>query len=520
MPSLSEIRMIPGATLVVPMLLLLFPGPPDSGRASVQQPAAGEVPKNPVARLSFAQALAEALQRNDRLANEQDNMARANLGLKLARSTFHPKVVPNIYGSFRETDISDQTYRMDVLQRLTTGTDLRLSVGTTSAQNQLGNYYNADTTLQLSQPLLRGFGRAVARRELTSAEARVAEAGRQRQLAEQQVLLELAAAYYRLVAQSRLVEVSEKGLERAQRLVEASTAKMEVGRVSQLDVYRARQLAAQAEAQLLDAHGAAEDARERLRFLMGRGPEFDFEVDQEVPREIESLDPEAAVAVALERRLELATARAALSEAERAAAFSRNQMLPQVDVNLALTRREAVDSFAASFGLDHYRFVTFFAISLPADRKSQVLELQNSLLESSRAAREMETLRRRIGDETRRALRQQQRLLKSLELADTSVELAEQEVEVAHLRFSRGLSNNLDVVTAETNLLQAQSRRVSVLADLAVARLMLHATLGVLDPKAMAASQPSPAPAPAEEPAPVAIRVPAPSVSPDHPGGE
>jgi outer membrane protein TolC len=54
---------------------------------------------------------------------------------------------------------------------------------------------------------------------------------------------------------------------------------------------------------------------------------------------------------------------------------------------------------------------------------------------------------------------------------------------VAQLRYERGLSNNLDVVAAEGNLLSAESRRIAALADLAIARLAFRATLGVLDPR-------------------------------------
>ena len=118
----------------------------------------------------------EALVKNDRLLNQRDAITQSDLGLRLARNEFRPKVTPNMLGSFGQTDISSQTYRIDLSQRLTTGTELRLSTGTTSAEipGLAGDedvlYYNADTTLTVSQPLLRGFGRSVARRSLTSAE--------------------------------------------------------------------------------------------------------------------------------------------------------------------------------------------------------------------------------------------------------------------------------------------------------------------------------------------------------------
>ena len=72
--------------------------------------------------LTLADAVNEALANNERIVNQADAIAQADLGLRLARNTFRPKVTPNIFGSFGRTDVSSQTYRVDVTQRLVTGT--------------------------------------------------------------------------------------------------------------------------------------------------------------------------------------------------------------------------------------------------------------------------------------------------------------------------------------------------------------------------------------------------------------
>src|SRR5207249_8080189 len=106
----------------------------------------------------------------------------------------------------------------------------RVGVGTSTAQipgtpavpgNDI-HFYNADTTLTIAQPLLRGFGPAVARRELTRAEFRRIDADRQRTIAEQQVAVDVASAYYRLVAQQAFVAVARQSVERSRRLRDAS----------------------------------------------------------------------------------------------------------------------------------------------------------------------------------------------------------------------------------------------------------------------------------------------------------
>ena len=95
----------------------------------------------------------------------------------------------------------------------------------------------------------------------------------------------------------------------------------------------------------------------------------------------------------------------------------------------------------------------------------------------------MATLERQIADDVKQALRERDRLLRGIISAETSVEISRREVEVAQLRYQTGLSNNLDVVTAESGLLAAEGRRIQALADSAVARLRLRALLGVFNPR-------------------------------------
>jgi outer membrane protein len=447
--------------------------------------------EDPPPVLTLRDAVKEALLKNQRMLDQHDTTEQANLGLRLARNAFTPKVVPNVLGSFGQTDVNSQTYRVDVSQKFVSGTELRLGVGTSTAQipaapGAIGSdihFYNADSTLTLSQPLLRGFGRDIARRSLASAELRRDDAARQHTLAEQQVAVEVASAYYRVVAQQAIVAVAKQSVDRSRKLRNASEARLDAGLVSQLDVLRAQQLVAQAEIQLFDAQSAAEDARDRLLYLIGHEAGEPFAIDNDIPSPPEGPDEDAAIGMAIDNRVDLKSLIAGSADAERQIAFARNQLLPQVDVNLALTRRLTSDSFARSFGADHFLFATFFTISMPVDRTAQIVDYQNALIDRDRRKREAANMRRRIADDVRRAIRERDRLLRALTAAETAVEIGRKEVEVAQLRYQRGLSNNLDVVTAESNLLSAESRRIAARADSAVAHLSLRAMLGTLDPE-------------------------------------
>jgi outer membrane protein TolC len=112
-----------------------------------------------------------------------------------------------------------------------------------------------------------------------------------------------------------------------------------------------------------------------------------------------------------------------------------------------------------------------------------LIDYQNALIDRDRRRREIETLQRKIRDDVKRAVRERERVMRNLAAAEANVDIGQKEVEVAQLRYERGLSNNLDVVTAEASLLSAESRRVSALADAATARIGLRAVLGLLDPR-------------------------------------
>jgi outer membrane protein TolC len=107
-----------------------------------------------------------------------------------------------------------------------------------------------------------------------------------------------------------------------------------------------------------------------------------------------------------------------------------------------------------------------------------------SIIDRNRRERQITTFERQITDDVKRGVRERDRLLRTVMSAETSVELGRREVEVAQLRYDTGLSNNLEVVSAESSLLLAESRRIQALADAAVARLRLRALLGVFDPHA------------------------------------
>jgi outer membrane protein len=444
------------------------------------QPTAA-APGAPV--LTLARAVAQALAANERVLDARDALSEASLGLRVAKATFEPQLVPNVSGSFGHAALASQTVGIGLTQRFTTGTEVRGSTSATSLRNQLGAYYLVDTTLIVSQPLLRGFGREEVLQPVTTAQRKVADAERQRLLTEREVALDVASTYYGIVAEDAMGDAARKSLERARALVAASEAKLKAGLVSQLDVLRGRQLLTQAEADAVGAEALCEDARDRLRALMHADAQFVFGVEPAAPGVVAAVRLDDAVATALTHRPELARAADAVVASSLAVRLAADGLRPQFDLGVALTRQATGPTLSSSFRSGDTNLGAYANFSMPLVRTRERADRERALLDRERRLREQAALQTAIAQEVRAAVRRQERAARVLELAGAASDLAGKESEVARFRYQRGLSNNLDVVNAEANLLAAESRRIAASTELAIASLALRLAMGTLDPR-------------------------------------
>ncbi|HEX7136588.1 MAG TPA: hypothetical protein VF219_02005, partial [Vicinamibacterales bacterium] len=130
--------------------------------AAVAQPSAPLAQAPP--KLTLADAVAAALDHSPTVVGARRSIEQADLSLRLAKSAFNFKITPNIFGSFGEASLSNQSYGVNVAQRLASGALVTGDVMAVSYRNQLGTYYNTDTTVQVMQPLLRSAGSSVFKR--------------------------------------------------------------------------------------------------------------------------------------------------------------------------------------------------------------------------------------------------------------------------------------------------------------------------------------------------------------------
>jgi outer membrane protein len=426
-------------------------------------------------------ALGVALDHNLGLMTAGDTVAAAQERERAARGEFLPKVTPAYIAGSEQT-----SFGLGVAQRVPWSGGSLVATGTLRSLHPSDGPDSRASDLQLvvSQPLLRGAGPNATFFDLTNSRRAREDQERAFELARQRLLVDVTTAFYQVVRQRELVSVARQGLERSADLRRASEARMKVGLASKLDVFRAELQLSQTEDALVQAQSGLETALEQFRILLGLDPAEPVEPEAAaLPEDVAPPpDPVAVlVAKAIENRLELKTARAQVGDAERSAALARQNLLPQLDLNLGVSQAGLGPTYGDSLRAADTRVSVFVSTSYPIERSSDKATRAIAELDLEARRRAVTQLELDVSGEVRAAARALERIAKSVDLQRKAVDFAEQQHRLATLRYQRGLASNFDVVDAESSLLSSRTALVSLLTDYQVARVQLLKAVGTLD---------------------------------------
>jgi outer membrane protein TolC len=464
----------------------------------VQEPAAEEpVPAPPSAvpeealppdtpTISLAKAVAMALERNFTVLNSADAVTTSRLREGATRAQFYPKVTPRYQRS-----ADDALFGLDATQKLpwTGGTFTAAALMRSTFDGATGPEVSpfprtSDVRFVLTQPLLRGFGPNTTFYDLRQSRRSREGQERQYELGRQRLAVDVTRSYYQVIQQRQLMAVARQSLDRSESLRKASTARLEVGLVSKLDVYRAELQASQAEESMVRAEASLDTELERFRTLLGLSPSDSLQPETLVlPEDIAASDVEPVEVLtqrALENRLDFLETRDEVGDARRTASLAKQNLLPQLDLNLGMTQFGNGTTYGNAFHSADRQVNVFFSTSYPLERSTEAAQKAAAQLDVTSRERTLRQRQLDVESEVRSAVRELERIRKSIELQKKGVEVAEQQRRLATLRYQRGLASNFDVVDAEGSLVVARSALVGLLTSYQVARVDLLRVTGTL----------------------------------------
>jgi len=397
-------------------------------------------------RIAFDEAVRRAQARNPAARLAADEIARVDGLLAQARSFSLPLLVAS--GSWTRID-HDR-----ILRRTPPAADQLVT-----PQEQRG----AAAVLQV--PLLapsRWASWVVASKSLDL--TRISEEDVRRQVA-----LAAGRAYLGVVASGRAVEVTRSAVELAQARLDFARTRFQAGVGNALDQARAEQVLAAGEAQLETAQTGLARAREALGLATGSDGPLDAGPEPDLPA------PPAAAGTTVDRRSDVAAARARFEAAAAAARYSWADWLPSLIATAQATHQSPVVAPAQPEA-----WQVQLVLSLPIFEGGLRL---GQLQERRAVEREAQTLLdatlRQARSDVRLAAEAAQHQEAAYRAARRAAEQARSVLSLITRAYEAGATNSLDLTTAQQQARDADLAMVISEDALRQARLDLLAAVGL-----------------------------------------
>jgi outer membrane protein TolC len=289
-----------------------------------------------------------------------------------------------------------------------------------------------------------------------------------------------ALAYLRAVRAASLLAARQADADIAAQLLSLAEAQVQAGVSAPLDVTRARTQLVAAQGALIVARNQRQKADIDLALALGADPATTWRLADtltgDLGASVAPADTAAALALALERRPDLAAeaARGARAETERRAIAA--ERLPRID-------------FAADYGPNGKTLPSALAtqdiavvVSIPLldgfRREARSAEQRAVARESDSRTGE---LRRQIAAQVRSALLDLGSGMEQHGVAAQRLALAIEELDEARERFASGVAGNIDVITAQSSLNVARDAEIDSRYATAAARVGLAFAAGVAE---------------------------------------
>ncbi len=415
--------------------------------------------------------------------NGQDALLSTRIAERGVVAGYLPQAVPFFQlDRSRDSNVRTETYGVLASEQFPFGTRLEAEARVNRNSGDFpGDPYASDYRLTLTQPLLGGADPAVTREPLRQARRSTSGQERAVEVLRRRSVIAIYSAYLGVARQEDALRFESERVDRARRLTEFSRARFAAGSLSRLDVLRAEQQEALAIVTKNDAANLVEDFRDALRRAAGLPPDLQFVIaaPADVP-EAES-DAETAAAEVADRRPEAREARDAVVDAEFAVRIAKSLELPSLDG--VLTYDAASSSATAGDALRPRNAALLFGLRSRYGLNSMLLHAQRREAEIALSTRKRnyQLFLDDLVREVRRAYRRLDALRRNWEIAARNMRAAQLQVEVAQLRFEKGLSDNFNVVDAETLYNSARLYELDSRFNILLARLDCLFSAGRLD---------------------------------------
>ncbi|MEJ2581894.1 MAG: TolC family protein [Acidobacteriota bacterium] len=456
------------------------------------------VAEGDVLKLDLIGAYQLALARNLDLHVGRYDIAIANANVRGSGGIFDPTLWANL--GFDSTKAPTSTileganvaesdnmgFGLGVNQLLPSGTELEASWlsnrGKTNSEFYFLNpRWDARLNFSLTQPLLNGFGTTATRYQIIIEENLRDQTAVAFEVDIIQLLADVELAYWELVATRQAIAVTEQSLELAERLLEETRQRVEVGTSAPIDMVQSEATVATRRQELIYAENAASNAEDNLKGLLGFDLPHEWQVRIETTDSynVEPIRPELeeSIEIALQKRPAIIRQELEMERLNTNVKVARNRALARLDLTgsygwggvsgtgtvedpdtgESITIREGWgDAASQVFDFDFPRWTLGLNFSVPMGNHRAKEQLAAARYQRDRSGAQLAALKQEITRQVRFAVRALEDGAAAIDAAVASSRLAVRNLEAEQTKFANGLSTNFQVSEIQDALASAR----------------------------------------------------------------
>jgi outer membrane protein len=487
-----------------------------TGDSGTQQPvstAAGDA--RPVVRLTLDEAVKFALDLNLDIAVQRLNPEINDIAVASINSFYHPSLTSTIGQSATNgtpqnilqlsnggggTNTNVLTYNGGLAQSLKKGggsfqVTLNNGRNRSNSNNTLFNpAFNSTWSGIYTQPLLRNFRIDSTRQQLAVTRLNRDISDVQLRATITNTLSNVRNAYWDYVFAVEAVEVAQKSLELASKLVQDNQTRVEIGTMAPIDVVQAQSEQATRRQALVTAQSTMRTTELALKRLIVSGtqdPNWAARIDPTDRPDFraEPIDIDAAVRRALSERTDLEIAKKNIDSNDVTLRYLVDQMKPQADLQATYglagiggpyqVRDTSVigsqvnktepggiaDAFSSLFRSQYPRWTVAMNISYPLGLSSQQASVARARVQLNQVQAQMKQIELQVATDVTNAAIQAQNTAEAVQASQAARELSQKKLEAEQSKFEVGMSTNYFVVQAQRDLSDAQNSELRAILN-------------------------------------------------------
>jgi outer membrane protein len=370
----------------------------------------------------------------------------------------------------------------------TSSDQLRNSINIESPPSLFYPEYYSTFGVRLRQPVLQGFGPAaqMAGVRIARVERRIGWLEWKRSLND--TVAEVAASYYDLLLAFELARLQRQSIGLAGQLEKGNVRRMELGRMSNLDVVQAQAAVAEREVRLQAISTGIIERMRRLRELINSpadlGELVDYVPTDGIRYEEQLWNRPAMLKDALTLRPEIGQAREAIEKGNINVRYYRNAALPRLDLEATLAAAGLDGDYGSSYSgaIDGQGTQAVFGVtfSVPIGNIKGRADLDEAKLKLQQAGYGLQQIEVNVAAELDAAIASAKLIRSRISTAGRATGLAGKTLEAADRLIEEGKVSSYDVLEYQSQYIQARARELEAVVAFQKAVVNVWHSQGVI----------------------------------------